>query len=153
DGKWTDAPDTVAARLATAASLTDTRAVDHCRLARWLELLAVPLRQRLMASQSHHWAQADPAPAARRLATRLQRLVRDAARRHEPRRLAELEGALAFVSGGHTAGEAILVEQLSTAPGNRLAAAVSRLPKVDRVWDGFEARLTGLILFGPTNES
>ena len=151
DGRWTEAPDTVAARLKVAATQQENRAADYDQLRHWLELLAVPLRERLGASQGRRWAHADPAPAARQLAAQLQRLVRDAARRHEASRLAELERALAFVSGGHTAGEAILVERLSKASLAQLAAAVSRLPKVEGGWEGVEIRLTGLILFGPAS--
>jgi hypothetical protein len=76
-------------------------------------------------------------------------MVRDAARRHNPVRLDQLECALAFVSGGHTAGEAALVAQLATATDQDLWRAVSRLPAPTPAWHSIEVRLTGLIVFGP----
>jgi hypothetical protein len=79
---------------------------------------------------------------------RLQHLIREAARRHQADRLAELERALAFVVGGHTAGEAILIEQLAKASGPEIAGALGRLPKVHAFWGGIEVELTGLVVFG-----
>jgi hypothetical protein len=63
--------------------------------------------------------------------------------------LAELERGLAFVAGGHSAGERILVERLAGSPLSQLNAEVGNLPLPGRPPDGMEVRLTGLIVFGP----
>jgi hypothetical protein len=153
DGRWTEAPETVAARLAVAAVQNQTWSVETDRLREWLSLLAVPIRERLAFTRSQRWVTGEPAPAARRVAARLQHLIRDAARRHQAGRLAALERALTFVAGGHTAGEAMLVEQLARASGAELTAAVGKLPKVNEAWDGIEVRLSGLVVFGPASLS
>jgi helicase-like protein len=149
DGSWTETPETIAARLIAAAQQTLILPVDSAHLNNWLALLARPIRDRLSSTQSRRWVTPDPTPAARRLATRLQSRVRDAARRHDPRRLAELEGALAFVAGGHTAGEAALVERLANVADSELNAAVGKLPKARSARHDIEVRLTGLVVFGP----
>jgi hypothetical protein len=149
NGKWTEAPETVAACLAVAAAQTHTLAVDRDRIRDWLSLLAIPIRERLALARSQRWVTWDPTPAARRLAARLQHLIRDAARRHQAGRLTELERALAFVAGGHTAGEEMLIEELATVSGAKLALAVGKLPKVSARWDSIEVRLNGLVVFGP----
>jgi superfamily II DNA or RNA helicase len=149
NGRWSEAPETVAAWLAMAAAQKETMAVDRDRIRDWLSRLANPIRERLALTRSRSWVSPDPAPAARRLTARLQHLIRDAARRHQPARLAELERALAFVAGGHTAGEAMLVEQLAKASSTEVAAAVGKLPKVQANRVGVEVRLNGLVVFGP----
>ena len=68
---------------------------------------------------------------------------------HLPDRLLRLEHALGFVTRGHTAGEAALIERLAEAPDAELHRAISALPQGRAQWSGIEARLTGLILFGP----
>ncbi len=148
-GGWTDAPETVTARLTAAAAEPGVRSLSGEVLREWLTLLAIPLRERLALTRGRRWIRPDPTPAARQLAGRLQGMVRDAARRHNPVRLDQLECALAFVSGGHTAGEAALVAQLATATDQDLWRAVSRLPAPTPAWDSIEVRLTGLIVFGP----
>ena len=61
-------------------------------------------------------------------------------------RLARLEQALEFVSGGHTAGEAMLIEQL--AEDGQIEGGLSPWPPHRQGWDEIEVRLTGLIVFG-----
>jgi hypothetical protein len=149
NGVWTDAPEVVTARLAGAETQSRILPVDRHQLRKWLAVLAASIRERLTLVLGRRWVAPEPTPAARHLAGRLQRLVREAARRHQAGRLAELERALGFVTGGHTAGEAALVERLAESPDRALAAAVSRLPPVSQRWDGIEVRLSGLVVFGP----
>jgi superfamily II DNA or RNA helicase len=153
DGSWTEAPETVAARLEVAAAQQKTITVDQDRLKEWLSLLAVPIRERLALARSRRWVTPDPPTVARRLAARLQRLVGEAARRHEAARLAQLEQGLGFLAGGHSAGEVILIEQLAGATKEELTAGIARLPRPERRWDGLEVRLTGLVVFGPASFS
>jgi hypothetical protein len=119
---------------------------DH--LKPWLKHLAVPIRERLALTHGRRWIHPDPSAAARRLAGRLQGMVRDAARKHNAGRLEQLEAALAFVAGGHTAGESALVETLAKGTEREISTALGRLPGRTVGCDGIEVRLTGLIVFG-----
>jgi hypothetical protein len=65
---------------------------------------------------------------------------------HGPSR-ARLERALAFVAGGHTAGEAMLVRRLADADPPALAAGLARIPATSACWDAIDVRLTGLVIF------
>jgi hypothetical protein len=62
--------------------------------------------------------------------------------------LAELERALAILSGGLTAGEARLAASLARASDVELLASFARLPPSDRPPEAVAPRLFGLILFG-----
>jgi hypothetical protein len=148
NGKWTEAPERIAGRLEVAAAQKETLAVERDRITHWLSLLASPIRERLALTRSHRWITPDPAPAACELAARLQHLIREAARRHQAPRLAQLERALAFVAGGHTAGEAMLVARLAKASGPEVSGALGKLPKVHPTCGGIEVRLNGMIVFG-----
>ena len=149
DGAWTEAPEVLAAWLTRATGEHGVAPIADETLRSWLSILAEPIRQRLGLTRSRRWIAPEPSPAARRLANRLQSLIREAARRHNPAQLRELERALGFVVGGHTAGEAMLVERLADCSEGELTAALARLPhgRVDE--NGLEVRVTGLIVFGP----
>ena len=149
DGTSTEAPDTVATRLTAAAAEPGIWPLSNEAIREWLGLLAVPIRERLALTRGRRWIKPDPPTAARHLASRLQAMVRHAARQHQAAQLEQLERALAFVCGGHTAGEAALVERLATATDRDLSLAVGRLPGSTAAWDGLEVRLTGLIVFRP----
>jgi helicase-like protein len=148
DGTWTEAPEVIAERLESALQERRVLSSDSGQLRDWLSLLAPPIRQRLLLSQSRRWMMPDPTPAARRLLAHLQSLIREAARNHQARRLAELERALAFVAGGHTAGEEALIERLAEMSDRELWARVRTLPEARAGANGIEVRLTGLIVFG-----
>ncbi|MEP7226784.1 MAG: hypothetical protein ABI785_05445, partial [Gemmatimonadales bacterium] len=60
-----------------------------------------------------------------------------------------LERMLAFVAGGHTAGEEMLIERAVEAPARELTSRLSRVMTAQAGWGGIEVRLTGLIVFGP----
>jgi superfamily II DNA or RNA helicase len=149
DGTWSEAPEVLAAWLARAAQEHRVTTVPPDALKKWLALLADPIRERLGVSQSRRWIAPEPVPAARRLSRRLQALIGAAARKHDPARLTALERALSFVAGGHTAGEAGLVERLAESSDGELAGAVEQLPYRRGQGDGLEVRLIGLIVFGP----
>jgi superfamily II DNA or RNA helicase len=153
DGSWTEGPDIITPRLEAAAAQHETIQLDDARLNEWLLLLARPLRERLAFTKSRRWIMPEPTPAARQVMGRLQLLVREAARRHQARRLGELERTLAFVAGGHTAGEEALLDQLLGAPDEVLIRVIGTLPATRLEWEGLEARLTGLIVFGPAQAS
>jgi superfamily II DNA or RNA helicase len=149
NGRWTETPRTVTDWLETAAAEHRISPVKGDDLRQWLAHLAVPIRERLALTRGRRWIKPDPSAAARHLASRLQGMVRDAARRHNGSRLEQLERGLAFVAGGHTAGEAALIETLAKGTDRDISVAVGRLPAGTIGWDGIEVRLTGLIVFGP----
>ena len=149
DGTWTEAPEMVEERLGAAAADPEIRPLSSEVLRDWLALVAIPIRERLGSTRGRRWIKPDPSTAARQLAGRLQSMVRQAARQHNATRLSQLERALGFLSSGHTAGEAALVEHLVKATDRELLVMAVKLPDGTPVWDGIEVRLTGLIVFGP----
>jgi superfamily II DNA or RNA helicase len=152
DGSWTEDPEIIGPWLERAAAQDDVVWASPDLVRQWLSLLARPIRDRLALLQGRRWAAPNPSPAVRCLVERLQRLVRAAARRREADRLRWLQEALAFVAGGHTAGEAMLIERLVDAPDREVEMAFGRLPETRCGWYGLEVRLTGLVLFGPDLE-
>jgi hypothetical protein len=148
DGSSTEAPDTLAAKFREAAAAGEIAPTDGEDLRRWLTLLAVPIRKRVGLRQARRWISADPEPVARNLASRLQSLIHQAARLHDPATLIQLEQALRSVVGGHTAGEEMLLKRWGSLPDRELMGALRRLPPERALPPGVEVRLTGLIVFG-----
>jgi helicase-like protein len=149
DGSWTEAPEALSLWLERAAAEREVVPIEETRLRNWLVLLARPIKDRLNLTGSRRWVAPDPAPAVRRVAARLQAFTREAARMHQPERLVRLEHALGFVTRGHTAGEAALIERLADSSDAELDRVIPKLPEGRVQWGGIEARLTGLVLFGP----
>ena len=149
DGSWTEAPEALSLWLDRAAADREVVPIEEARLRNWLVLLARPIKDRLNLTGSRRWTAPDPAPAVRQLAARMQEITREAARMHQPERLIRLEHALEFVTRGHTAGEAALIERLANSSDAELERALPKLPEGRAQWGGIEARLTGLVLFGP----
>ncbi len=149
DGSWTDTPETIEAWLTVAVEQVYDTPLDPPRLHEWVTRLAHPIRQRLTMTRGGRWMTPEPTPAARELLTRVQDLVRDASRRHQPRRLAQLERVLAFLSEGHTAGEEMLIRSMADRSESQLITAIDRVLRSGTDLEDVEARLTGLIVFGP----
>lgn len=148
-GAWTEAPEIIADRLDSAAARGQGEFVDQEQLARHLMLLAPLIRTRLSITGGRRWLSPNPAPATRKVASRLRRLIGDAARMRHHSLLLQLEQMLGFVAGGHTAGEEMLIEQLVEASARELTGSLSRVNGAQDRWSGIEVRLTGLIVFGP----
>ncbi|HEX2637567.1 MAG TPA: DEAD/DEAH box helicase [Gemmatimonadales bacterium] len=146
-GRWSEDETIVTQRLLEAARAEESGAIPAAALGRALGSLAGPIRARLALAAGRRWTAAEPESCARRLAVRLQAAVREAARRRDIAGLGRLERALAFVAGGHTAGESELVARLADAPAPALAAWTGRLPAPTARREPVEARLTGLVLF------
>jgi superfamily II DNA or RNA helicase len=146
-GRWSEDEATVTRRLAEAAMSEDGGAAPAAVLGRALDRLTAPIRARLAIAGARRWTAAEPEPSARRLAARLQASVREAARRRDVPSLTRLERALAFVAGGHTAGEAELVRQLAEVDAAELAKWTGRLPPPTPRWDSVEVRVTGIVVF------
>lgn len=153
DGSWSEAPAEVSHRLSLAAEQQDVVVVDPALLREWLALLAGPLRERLTLIRGRRWISPDPSSATRQAMNRIQSLIGDAARRRQPTRMAELEGALAFLASGHTAGEKTMVERLVQVSPRELTELIRRLPVRPFRWEGLEIRLTGLVVFRPAQGS
>jgi helicase-like protein/SNF2 domain-containing protein len=149
DGSWTDAPETIETWLTLAAGEVHDIPVDPSRLQEWVTRLAHPIRQRLTMTRGWRWMTPEPTPAARELLARVQDLVRDASRRHQPRRLTQLERVLAFLSEGHTAGEELLIRSMTDRSESQLITTIDRVLRSGTDLEDVEARLTGLIIFGP----
>jgi hypothetical protein len=149
DGSCTEAPEALSLWLERAVAEREIVPIEETRLRSWLVLLARPIKDRLTLTGSRRWLAPDPVPSVRRVAARLQALTREAARQHQPNRLIQLEQALGFVTRGHTAGEAALIERLADSSDAELDRVIPRLPQGRVQWGGLEARLTGLVLFGP----
>ncbi|HEX2250485.1 MAG TPA: C-terminal helicase domain-containing protein, partial [Gemmatimonadales bacterium] len=151
-GTWTEAPNTVAERLTAAAAQNRTIVADPVAVAEWIERLTVPIRKRLANVKRQRWMMLDQPPAARLVLGRLQQLIREAARKREAKRLGELEHAISVVAGGHTAGEAVLLERLAIADDWELSRQLSALPRTRPTWQSLEVRLTGMVIFGPPHQ-
>jgi hypothetical protein len=147
DGTWSEDESVVAERLRAAAACDNRAPPTPAVIRQALDRLVGPVRARLAIAAARRWTAAEPDTAARRLALRLGELVRAAARRRDGGALARLEQALAFVAGGHTAGEAMLVRRLADADAPALAASLAGIPATSARWDAIEVRLTGLVVF------
>ncbi len=148
-GIWTEAPSTVGEKLTVAAAQTQTIAPDPVTLGGWIEGLAIPIRERLAQVKRQRWIMLDQPPAVRQILSRLQQLIREAARNREAKRLADLEHAIASVAGGHTAGEMALLECLAEAGDSQLMKRLGTLPNRRPTGQSLEVRLTGMVIFGP----
>lgn len=148
DGTWTEDEETVAARLSSAMAAAEG-ARDAGLLRAALKLLAEPTRQRLASVGARRWAGAEPGAPARAIAARLHDAIRDAARRRDPADLHRLERALGFVAGGHSAGEAMLLERLAVQSAAEIVRASVSWPAPTPRWGPVEARLEGLVMFVP----
>jgi len=103
---------------------------------------------RLGQAQGRRWTIPQTGPAAHRVAAALQEAIRRAARSRNHAHLIVLERALGFASGGHTAGEALLLERLGSLHGDELLREARRVPAPTERWGPAEVRLAGLVLFG-----
>jgi hypothetical protein len=147
-GDWTEEEQIVAARLADAAGARSAPP-DPARLREALPLIAGPIHSRLALARGSRWAAPVADPISHRVSLRLHQGIREAARRRDLEALAGLERALAFVGRGHTAGESAELELLAGMPDGEFNRKVLRLPAPGRRCDAIEARLGGVLLFGP----
>jgi Helicase conserved C-terminal domain len=149
DGIWTDTPEVIEPLLEHASRVEVGTPIPLRRLDVGMASLAQPIRERLALTRGRRWITPEPSPPARALLVRLQGLLREASRRHQPGRLAQLQQTAAFVADGHTAGELILIERLAAATESQVIAGARQSIRTSPQWDDVEAQLTGLLLFGP----
>lgn len=148
-GAWTDAESVVAARLAAAMAAPPVGTADPVRLRAALPLLAPVIRARLAVVRGSRWCPPPPEAPTREVSLRLQRSLREAARRRDLTTLATLERALAFLGRGHTAGEALELERLAGLADEALGREAARLAAGAGRWSAIEPRLAGVLLFAP----
>jgi superfamily II DNA or RNA helicase len=153
DGSWTEDEATIGACLGKALAYGEPTRPSPERLRTALGLLAGPIRSRLVMCRGSRWLAPRLAPPARAAVLRVQHEIRAAARRRDATALDELDRALAFLGGGHTAGEAMLVERLAGVGEAELRRVLSRVPAPSRRWSIIEPRLGGLLLFGSVGEA
>ena len=148
EGEWSENPELVTRMMMAAARSTEIVSVDDCRRREALRSLLGPIRGHLTTAAERRWIGAEADHEARCLTARLNRAVHDAARRRDIRALGRLERALAFVSGGHTAGEAALLHRLLEVSEVALVDALARLPAATPRPETIEVRISGVVLFG-----
>jgi superfamily II DNA or RNA helicase len=143
----TDEPAVVAARLRDALA-AEPVPLHPARRDAALEAIAPVQRERLRQGQAAAWQPRAGREGVARLLGRLWELARRAARDRRAGELAQLQAAIRFAGGGHTAGEALLVTALAGAEPAALVRALGRLPApgADVVP---AARLVGLLVFDP----
>jgi superfamily II DNA or RNA helicase len=147
EGEWSENEDVVSPALAAAALSMDHSPVDDRQRRDALKLLVGPIRAHLAVAAERRWIGADADLEARCLAARLGHAVHQAARQRDGRTLQRLERALAFASGGHTAGEVALIRGVLGVDDLELLDAIDRLPAATPRPEAIEARISGLVLF------
>jgi superfamily II DNA or RNA helicase len=148
DGTWSEEESAVAPALKAAAQCEESPEPDPEGLRLALASVSSVIRVRLGQALGRRWAIPETGPAAHRVAVNLQEAIRRAARSRNLAHLTALERALGFAAGGHTAGEALLLERLGTLHGAELLREARRVPPPTDRWGPPEVRLTGLVLFG-----
>ena len=126
EGRWSEAPRTVAAFLRRAGTLPASVAgID----VQWRERAAAFIRAVVRDATDRAWRRHQLRPSARMLIARLQTLLRAALRERDHPRAAAAEHLLSFVARGHTAGEAALVDDWSLLDDGTLLREANSLPE------------------------
>ena len=144
---WMESADAVRARLFEALAAPPAAPPSDAELQRVLESMVAPVRHLLQQAAAHRVAGGQPSRLGIRLGGRLRALAVEAARRRDGPLLQALDAALAFCTGGHTAGEEILIEELAELDDRTLVARLPSLPSATQDIGPLRPRLTGLILF------
>ncbi len=131
--------------LKWAATQNDAMSVTRTERRAALAWLAARVRDLLRQHEAAAWWRRGDV-AARTLLQRLYALARPASRARDRETLAMVEHAIRFVGGGHTAGERMLIQQLSAAADADLLARLSSLPASSSGNGLLGARLSGLII-------
>jgi hypothetical protein len=146
EGDWFECPELVEALLIEAEQAapapTPSRNVDAL-----LSSLASRCRTMLRDASAYRITGAPGGGSVRRLTRRLRRLAGSAVHAREVDSLPLLERALRFCTGGHTAGEEMLVEALDALDDAALLARLPTLPAPSPAAAPLQPRLTGLIVF------
>jgi len=144
---WVDSADEVKARLFEALAAPRAAPPSDAELQCVLESMVAPVRHFLRQASAHRVAGSQPSRTGVRLGRRLRALAAEAARRRDDSMLQALDAALAFCTGGHTAGEEMLIEELAGLDARTLLARLPSLPSATQGIGPLRPRLTGLIVF------
>jgi len=145
--EWTVEAGPVERRLREAASASGCPPPPRQTIKELIGSLSPCVRDLLRAASGLRIAGVAPTPGTLRLGRRLRSLATEAAQCRDYDRLALLDRALRFCTGGHTAGEAMLIDRLSNLDVTTLHAELARLPDPSPVPTALQARVTGLIVF------
>ena len=147
DGEWIEDPKLVESLLieaerAEAGPPPSRNAVDAL-----LSSLVPACRTLLRDASEYRIAGVPTVGPAQRLARRLRRLATMAALAREADTLALLEPALRFCTGGHTAGEVLVIEALEDLDDTELMVRLPTLPAPSPAPAPLQPLVTGLIVF------
>jgi len=131
--------------LRWAATQDDAASVTRAERRAALAWLAARVRDLLRQHEAAAWWRRGDI-AARTLLQRLYAMVRPASRDRDRKTLAMVERAIRFAGGGHTAGERMLIQQLSAAPDAELLERLSSLSPPSAGTGLLDVRLSGLIV-------
>ena len=149
-GDWTADPGIVAARIAESAGASPGAPPSASEISGAIASLSPQVRVLLRQAAAYRIAGSSRTRAASHLGRRLRQLAAAAARRRDAGQLAVLESALGFCAGGHTAGEAMLIEGVVKLDDQALLARLPSLPRPTAQEGALRPRLSGLIVFrGP----
>ncbi len=150
DGEWIEDPRLVEILLAELDYAEAVPPPSGAALDALLSSLVPSCRVLMREASAHRIAGAPTGIPAQQLSRRLRRLATDAARARAADTLALLERALHFCTGGHTAGEAMLIEEVAALDDVELMARLPSLPAPTPPPEPLRPLITGLIVFdGP----
>jgi hypothetical protein len=147
-GRWIDEPRVIEARLLEAATAAELAELPPDAPIRPPTGLAEIVRARLRLALQPGFLGTPPGEAGRRLARRLRRLARISVRERDTVTVSNIQAALRFATGGHTAGEAMLVERLLAMNDASLLSRIGALPAPAPPPNLLAPRLVGIIVFG-----
>jgi hypothetical protein len=146
-GRWTDEPRVIEERLVEAALAAQGAAIACRSPIHPPPDLAEQVRARLRLALQSAFVGTPASEGGRRLSGRLRRLARQGVRARDAALVSSLQAALRFAAGGHTAGEAALVEQLLALDDAALLSRIRALPAPAAPPTLLVPRLVGIILF------
>ena len=146
-GQWTDEPRVIEGRLAEASVAIEAAATGSDTPIHPPADLAELVRARLRMALQPGFLGTPTSEAGRRLTARLRRLAGQGIRERDAALISRIQAALRFAAGGHTAGEAMLVENLLALDDAGLLSRICGLPAPSPSPTLLVPRLVGIILF------
>lgn len=146
-GEWVEDPEAVEGRLLEAMAAPHAAPPATAEVALMVAELGPRILGMVRDASRYRRVGVEPGPAARALGRKLRHLAAAAARDRARARLAQIERALAFTTGGHTAGEEALVLEISRLPIEELLHRLPSLPVATPPLGPAIPRLVGLIEF------
>jgi len=145
--EWTEEAGLIGRRLREAASVPGCTPPPRPTIDALIGSLSPSVRGLLRAASGFRVSGVAPTPGALRLGRRLRSLATEAARCRDYDRLTRIERALRFCTGGHTAGEEMLIDHLSNLDVTNLDAELENIPDPSPVPTALRPRVTGVLVF------